>query len=141
MYELDLQTEVDRKSLSALEQVIDSVESGAITPRVGRVILNVLQTAFNGITSDREFLHMLNQADDMFANEFPKVTERNYITYHKTDDPVSAPEFVVQYKDCRMVVSRKGKTIKDKTFELPSECYRAVSEVHNAFIEKGLFNL
>lgn len=141
MFELDLQTEVDRKSILALEQVIDSVESGAISPQTGKVFLNVLQTAFNGVTSDDEFFQLLMQADEMFSHDFPKVTERTYLTYRLTNDESTPPVYVVQYKDCKMTIIHKGKVIKDKTFELPSECYKAVLMTHNAFIKKGLHNV
>ncbi|EGR3221705.1 hypothetical protein N7I40_004076 [Vibrio parahaemolyticus] len=140
MFDIDLQTEVDRKAIAALEQVIDDVESGAITPESGRRMLAILQTAFNGVTSDREFIDMLTDTDSMFAS-FPKLTDASFIAYYKSEDANCSPEYVVRYRNCRLTISRGGRTVKEENYELPSECYRAVLKAHRHFKSKGLYNL
>ena len=137
---LDLQTEVDRKAFAALEDIINLVESGTVTPSNGRQMLAVLQTAFNGVTSDKQFIELLTEADENLTR-FPTTIFEPLIRYFKTEDELETPEYIVRYKDCRLVICRHGRVVKRQDFELPSECYKAVLKTHKFMTSKGLHNL
>ena len=138
MFEIDLQTEVDRKAYAALERVIDEVESGVLAPNIARRVLAVLQTAFSGIVEDnKDFNALLTDTDALFSN-YPKLTDNAFLAYYKKHSDI--PEYVIRYDDCSLKISSKGRLVKQKTYELPQECYAAVKEAHNVFIKKGLLN-
>ena len=138
MFEVSLQDEVDRKALSSLEQLIDNVDSGVITPEDGRKTLGIIQTAFNGIVSDRDFLHLITEADEHFTS-LPKLTISKTLAYFK--DKKSTPAYIIRYNNETMIISSKGRVINKKPYETPYECYSAVLKAHNLFIKKGLINL
>jgi hypothetical protein len=57
-----LQEEIDRKALETLEYLTMAVTHGKITPEQFSTGVDVLFMAVNGLVKDRDFIHMIGEA-------------------------------------------------------------------------------
>lgn len=116
-----LQEEVNRKAFDSVAELIGLLESGSLSPAQANLVLNVLQTAFNGIVTDGDFCGVLTELSmNLFSylpfNHALKLTLRNDCNQ----------EMHMMIEGAKVTVDHSGKT-----FDTPKEAYDSAVSVVN----------
>ncbi|GAL23002.1 hypothetical protein JCM19235_1303 [Vibrio maritimus] len=133
---LIFQDELDRKAYTAIEELMDHVESGALSPSSARLSLSLIQTAMSGLVSDdKEYLAMLTSADEVLE-AMPTPTLRVDHVYKRD----GAEPYLLRLTDCHLVAYKGTKKHSERHYELPSQAFKHLLALHRQLIKLGYTN-
>lgn len=136
MTEIDLQTEVDRKALDAILQAAELIEEGELTRPLADRLLNILQTAFNGITSKEvDTLGMLTELSE-YNRQTPQWPTIYLRRYANAKGQVTLTLSVIDTAFAMKIAGTTPSAVS-KEFDTHAEAMRFAGLKHKQVVERG----
>lgn len=134
--EIELQDEIDRKALEALDLVNNLIADTGISREHLNEMLHILQTSFNGIVSRHiEYGSLLTEASEIMKARLDWDLKYRRVYRHETHGLFCVS---VSGSTLKMAgVNNKTPYDYEKTYSLPSEAFRRADKAHDYLIGWG----
>lgn len=110
-----LQEEVNRKAYAAVAELANSVSTGVFAPAQADCVLQILQTAFNGIVTDGDFCEVISEFSASLKTIIP-LKQHLKVTLSKE----SKADVQVEISGCALRVANMRRT-----YDTPYEAYES----------------
>lgn len=110
-----LQEEVNRKAYAAVAELATAVSTGVFAPAQADYVLQILQTAFNGIVTDGEFCDTITEFSANLKTFIPLKQSLKISLIKETKADVA-----IEISGCRLCVGNQRRD-----YDTPYEAYAA----------------
>jgi hypothetical protein len=122
-----LQEEVNRKAYGAIAELAVCVDTGVLAPVQADRVLQILQTAFNGVVTDGDFCETITEFAYNLRNFIPL---KPSLKIALKKEPYSS--VFIEINGCGLSVDNVVRT-----FDTPAESYNAAQKVINKLMSAG----